>query len=38
MPFEDGAAQVIELSPTLLTAIPLAVRLVVVKSPLVDLP
>lgn len=34
MPFEDGAAQVIELSSTLLTAIPLAVRLVVVKSPL----
>jgi hypothetical protein len=38
MPFEDGAAQIIELSLTLLTAIPLAVRLVVVKSPLVDLP
>jgi hypothetical protein len=38
MPIEDGVAQVIELSSTLLTAIPLAVRLVVVKSPLVELP
>jgi hypothetical protein len=28
MPFGDGAAQVIQLSSTLLTAIPLAVRLV----------